>query len=30
MVVAVIPNLDKRGAADVVGKLGVILKKKIL
>ena len=27
MVVAVIPNLDKRGAADVVGKLGVILKK---
>lgn len=27
MVVAVIPNLDKRGAAEVVEKLGVILKK---
>ncbi|MBQ3052329.1 MAG: NAD(+)/NADH kinase [Clostridia bacterium] len=27
MVVAVIPNLDKRGAADVVEKLGVILKR---
>lgn len=26
MVVAVIPNLDKRGSADVVGKLGKILK----
>ncbi len=27
MVVAVIPNLDKRGAAEVVEKLGIILKK---
>ena len=27
MVVGVLPNLDKRGAAEVVEKLGVILKR---
>ena len=27
MKVAVIPNLDKRGAAEVIEKLGIILKK---